>query len=752
MNSEYLLHLTSTEVIDDEELQQHECAPLWAPFQLERRDFFKLFGCGLLIGFSLRAGAQEAGRAGGRRAEEQVPNDVDSWLHIADDGRVTVFTGKAEVGQNIRTALAQQVAEELRVPLDSVHMQMADTALTPFDMGTFGSRTTPQMGTRLREVSARARELLVAMAARQWGVSSAGLVAANARVTNPATQHSLSYAELTRGKRLAARMPASSRQPASAANGSAGNATKGAIAGESIAAEATALEPAIDWRVAGQPLGKVNGREFVTGTHQYTSDMHIAGMLHGEVLRPPAFKAKLTSLDAHAAEAIPDVKVVRDGDFVGVVAPDQHTASRALGLLHAAWQRSNQISERELFSYLRNVAAKSDEEGEKRESGSVAQGRAQAAHTLAQTYTVAYIAHAPLEPRAALAHWQEGRLTVWTGSQRPFGVRDQLAEAFRLPVESVRVIVPDTGAAYGGKHTGEAAIEAARLAKGAGRPVRLIWSREEEFTWAYFRPAGVIDISSGIGADRKLAFWEHDNYNSGPSAMDTPYSVAHKRVEFHPVDSPLRQASYRALAATANHFARESHMDELAHLVGIDPLEFRLRNLDDERLRAVFQAAADKFGWAREKSSPARGFGIAGGIEKGGRIATCAEVAVDHAARNVRIVRVVEAFDCGAVVNPEGLRNQIAGAIVMGIGGALFEAIHFDNGRILNPHFAEYRVPRQRDVPQIEVVLVDRKDQPPAGAGETPIVGIAPATANAIFASTGLRLRSMPLVPNGLPT
>jgi nicotinate dehydrogenase subunit B len=347
-----------------------------------------------------------------------------------------------------------------------------------------------------------------------------------------------------------------------------------------------------------------------------------------------------------------------------------------------------------------------------------------------------------------VAEWQGDRLTVWTTTQRPFAVRDDLAAAFRIPSENVHVLMPDAGGAYGGKHTGDAALEAARLAKAAQKPVRLVWTREEEFSWAYFRPAGVVEINSGAQRDGVLTAWECHNYNSGPAALDTPYHVASKLVQFHPADGPLRQGSYRALAATANHFARESHMDELAHSVGIDPLQFRLKNIADERLRAVFKAAAQKAAWGKEKPSPERGFGIAGGIEKGGYVATVAEVEIGAnkgANKTVHVRRVIEAFECGAVVNPNELRNQIQGAIMMGIGGALFEAVHFDNGRILNPYFSEYRVPRFTDMPQIEIVLVDRKDLPSAGAGETPIVGIAPAIANAIFAATGNRLRTMPL-------
>ena len=314
----------------------------------------------------------------------------------------------------------------------------------------------------------------------------------------------------------------------------------------------------------------------------------------------------------------------------------------------------------------------------------------------------------------------------------------------------MRVIVPDTGSAYGGKHTGDAALEAARLSRAANRPVKIVLTREEEFTWSYFRPAGVIEIKSALADDGKLTAWEFHNYNSGGSGIQTPYDVANQLIQFHPVNSPLRQGSYRGLAATANHFARECFMDELAHLTKIDPLELRLNNLSDPRLRAVFENAAKTFGWPQKKTEPGQGFGLGGGVEKGGYVATCAEIAIDLKSGDVRVVRVVTAFECGAIVNPDGLRQQVIGANIMGLGGALFESIEFENGRISNPHFAQYRVPRFRDIPKIEAVLLDRKDLPPAGAGETPIVGLAPAIGNAIFDATGIRLRALPLAPRGL--
>jgi isoquinoline 1-oxidoreductase len=349
-----------------------------------------------------------------------------------------------------------------------------------------------------------------------------------------------------------------------------------------------------------------------------------------------------------------------------------------------------------------------------------------------------------------VAEWNEDKLTVWTGTQRPHAARTDLARAFRIPEANVRVIASENDPCYGGKHIADPALEAARLSREAKKPVKLVWNREEEFTWAYFRPAGVIDVRSGIDAQGKLTAWEFHNYNSGNAGIETPYKAPNQLVQFHNVDSPLRQGSYRGLAATANHFARETQMDELAHMAQLDPLEFRRRNLEDPRLLAVYEAAATRFGWPPKKTASGQGFGLAGGTEKGSYIATCVEIHVDPSTGAVRVVRVVSAFECGAIVNPEQLENQVIGAVMMGLGGALFEEIEFDSGHILNPHFYAYRLPRFTDMPQIEPVLLNRKDLQPAGAGETPMFGLAPAIGNAIFDATGIRLRALPLVPKGL--
>ena len=698
-------------------------------FELQRRDFFKTLGAGLLVVCVLRDAFAFQESGGGRRqmrGEESLPREISAWLHIGDNGVVTVYTGKVEVGQNIRTSLSQAVAEELRFPIAQIELVMGDTKLTPFDMGTFGSRTTPTMNLHLRQVSAAARDVLLDMAAKQWNANRQNLVAADGKITDPSANRTIEYAELVKGQQLTELIPA--EDP---------------------------LEPATEWKIQGQPVPKVHGREFVTGAHKYPSDQKLPGMLYGKVLRPPAFGATLVSVSPPQQNET-EVTFVRDGDFVGVAASSPEAATRALESIRAQWKPADdQVTSKNVYDYIKKNPADAGgdirERSSEYELGSFEKALGSADHRLQQTYTVAYIAHTPLEPRAALAQWSGDTLTVWTGTQRPFGVRNELMQTFHLPEDKVRVFMPDTGAAYGGKHTAETAIEAARLAREAKGPVKVVWTREEEFAWAYFRPVGVMDVSAGVMNDGAITAWEFHNYNSGGSGIRTFYEVPNQRIVFHPTKYPLRQGSYRALAATANHFARESFMDELAHEVKMDPLEFRLKNLKNDRLSAVFEAAAKKFAWGGTKQ-PGHGFGIGGGFEKGGNVATCAQVAVDRSTGDVRVVRVVTAFECGAIVNPDNLRNQIIGGNIMGLGGALFEAIEFANGKILNPKLSKYRVPRFSDIPDMEAVLLDRKDIPSAGAGESPLMGIAPAIGNAIFDATGTRLRSMPMVPNGLKT
>ena len=677
------------------------------------RDYFAVLSDGLVV-------VKDSDQAAQSGAWTTSPG---AWLHVGSDGVVTAFTGKVDVGQDNRTALSMRVAEELRVPLGSVRLVMGDTDVCPYDVGTFGSRSMPDAGEQLRRLAAGAREILAGLAASAWGSERSGLTAEDGRVRQRDGLESVTYRELVSGLRLVKNAPADA--PVTAGP---------------------------DEELVGKPAARVGVLDIVTGTRLYVTDLARPGMLHGRVLRSPAHGATIRSVGVSGAKAIPGVTVVHEGSFVGVAAPDTAVASRALKAIEVAWDRESGPAEAELADYLR--AHPVDEEGWEgafhQDSGDLDAALAAAPVRLSATYTTAYIAHAPLETHAALAEWdQDGRLTVWTGTQVPFGVRRGLAQELGVPEASVRVIVPATGGGFGGKHAGAVAAEAARLARAAGRPVKVRWSRGEEFAAGYLRPAAVIDIRSGAGQDGRISAWEMRNTNSGMFGLVGPYDVPNQRLDYQPADSPLAQGSYRSLAAAANHFARESHMDELAAALGLDPLELRLSHLQDDRLAEAFRVAAERIGWTSRPRESGLGTGIAGGVEKGARVATAVSVRV-AAERRLEILRIVTVFECGAIVNPAGLRNQVEGATIMGLGGALFEVIHFADGAITNGSLTDYRVPRVTDVPPIEVVLLDRRDIPSAGGGETPIVAIAPALANAIFAATGVRLRALPLVPEGV--
>lgn len=686
-------------------------------FGLNRRSFVQILGAGLLLVVSVPALAQERRRGGGGFLGRGARN-LAARLHIGKDGIITVMTGKVEAGQGARSELTQAAAEELRVPASEIQLLMADTELVPDDGMTAGSGSTPRTVPAIRQGAAAARELLANFAAKQWSVERAAIEVQDGKAVHAASKRTLSYADL-------------------AASEEAARDFQQAISSD------VSLTAVKEWKVLGTSIMRPNAREIVTGAHQYPSDISRPGMLYGKVLRPPSVGAKLVSVDVAPAKAMTDVVVVQDEPFVGVMAPTTYRAEEALDAIAktAKWKTTSGPSSKELFDYLK----------ENSEGGLPANPFAdelpRAAKVLRQSYHVAYAQHCPLEPRAAVAEWNDGKLTVWTGTQGPFGVRRELANAFHLAEERVRVIVPDFGAAFGGKHTGECAVEAARLARAAGKPVSLRWTRVEEFTWAYFRPAADIEIEASLDAKGKLATWHFININSGSPGIESPYNISKKQSASVNSKPPLRHGSYRALAATANNFAREGFMDELAVAAGTDPLEFRLAHLDNPRLRAVLQTAAEKFGWKERVKTkyPNKGVGLACGTEKGSYVAACVEIEIDLKQNQIHVRHVCQAFECGAIVNPDNLRKQIQGAIIMGLGPALREEVQFDNGEVQTTSFRVYRVPRFEDVPELDVHLLDRPDILSAGAGETPIICIAPAIANAVFHATGQRVREMPV-------
>lgn len=690
-------------------------------FGLTRRGFVQILGAGLLIAVAdSPVSAQRRGGRGGRgggMGGTPIRN-VAARVHIGKDGSITVMTGKVEAGQGSRAELTQAAAEELHVGSDRIQLLMADTGLVPDDGMTAGSGTTPRTVPAVRQGCAAARALLLQVAADRWHVEPAALVIQDGRVSKSGNGESFSYADLA-------------------------TSDEGAKAfGQPLPSSVT-VTPLSEWRVLGTGVARSDRADLVTGRHKYPSDIIRTGMLHGKVLRAPSYGATLKSIDLGPAQAIEGVVAFQDGAFVGFAAPSSFAAEKALeaAAQTAVWETTAHPSSKTLFSYLREHARSLPK-------NPFTEEMAKGAKSVRQTYNVSYIQHTPMEPRAAVAEWDGERVTVWMSTQNPFGCRGEIARAFSLPAERVRVIVPDFGGGFGGKHTAEAGVEAARIAKAAGKPVALRWTRAEEFTWAYFRPAAVIDIEAALDSSNQLACWHHVNINAGGNAMETPYRVANGKARSQSVASepPLRHGSYRALASTGNIFARESFMDELADAAGIDPLEFRLAHLEEGRLRDVLKTVAEKFNWAErsKKKEPNVGVGLSCGTEKGSFVAACVEVAVD-AKGKIAVRHVTQAFECGAIMNPDGLLSQVQGAIIMGIGGALKEAMEFENGQITNASLYQYDVPRLSDVPTLDIHLVNRKDLPAAGAGETPIVAVAPAIANAVFRATGQRIRQMPI-------
>jgi len=680
---------------------------------ISRRTFVQALGAGLLITVTdTLSWGQRRGGGGGA-----MP--VVARLHLNEDGTVAVMSGKVEEGQGARAELSQAAAEELRVSIDKIRLVMADTDFVPDDGGTSGSRTTPYNVPPMRQAAATARELLTRFAAKQWQVDASGLEVRDGVITNKTTNQRLTYADLAKSKEIAEAF----KQPIESN---------------------VALTAVSDWKVMGTSSPRANWRDLVTGTHRFPSDVIRPNMLYGKILRPPSYRATLQSIDLAEARAMKDVIVVQDGEFVGFAAPSVFRATQALeaAARTASWKTVPQPSSTTIHAYLKERARTGDAGG-----SSVEKGFADAAKTLSATYTLAYIQHVPMEPRAGLAEWKDDRLTVWAGVDNPPAAQRDLARMFNLPAERVRVIVPDMGGGFGGKHAAPAAQEAARLAKAAGRPVMVHWTRAEEFTWAYFRPAAVIECKGGLDAKGSLIAWDFVNINAGGAAVDTPYSIPNKRTRSVGSDSPLAQGAYRCLAATGNNFARESFMDELAAAAGADPLAFRLAHLENPRIRTVLETVAKHFNWAerRKRVTPELGVGLACGTEKNSVVAACVEVGIDRKRGEIKVHEVCEAFECGPIINPANMTSQVQGCIVMGLGGALFEEIQFEGGKILNASFAEYRVPRFKDVPEIAVHLVNKTDIPSAGGGETPIIALAPAVGNAVFAATGIRIRSMPM-------
>ena len=686
-----------------------------------RREFIKLLGGGIVIvvlgDFGL---AQDASRERGARG--RLPSDFNAFLRIGEDGRVTCFTGKIEMGQGTMTSLPQMLAEELEVPLDSVDIVMGDTALCPWDGGTFGSLSTRSFGPALRDAAAEAKGVLLELAAESLKVPQAQLLAKDGMIIDRQNkERRIAYGQLTKGQEIERHLTAK-----------------------------PVLKDPSEFKVIGKEQVHRDAREKVTGKAQFAGDIRLPAMLYAKVLKAPAHGAKLKTVDTEPCKQVAGIQVVRDGDLVAVLHELPDMAEAALAKIKVDFEPSpSDLSDKNIFDHLLKVSSVSRVVAE---GGNLEYGRKLAEKKLEKTYLNSYVSHAPIETHTALARIEGGKATVWASTQTPFALQDQIARAIGLDAKNVRIIVPFVGGGFGGKTRHLQALDAARLAKAVGKPIQVMANREEEFYYDTFRPAAVVRINSGLDASGKIAFWDYDVACAGERGSQQFYTIPNHRTVSRdaapggPVAHPFATGPWRAPANNTNTFARESQIEMMAAAAGIDPVEFRLQHLSDPHLIAVLKAAAERFGWKPAKGPSKRGYGVALGIDAGTYVATIAEAAVDVERGAVRVKRVVSIQDMGVVVNPEGARIQMEGCITMGMGYALTEEVHFKNGAVLDKNFDTYEIPRFSWVPKIDTGFIESKAAS-QGGGEPAIIVMGAVIANAIYDATGARVLQLPMTP-----
>ena len=685
--------------------------------ELDRRSFLKLLGGGIFVFVRLGGGEALAQQRG-------YPSDLNAYLRIAEDGRVTVFTGKIEMGQGVMTSLAQMAAEDLGVRLDAIEMVMGDTERCPWDMGTFGSLTTRVFGPVLRAAAAEARQILLQLASERLGVARDRLLVQDGVVSvKGAPGREVSYGALAKGQVLSRTLD-----------------------------QAAVLRSVGELTVMGRSPRRLDGLDKVTGAGKYAADVRLPGLLHARLLRPPAHGATLARVETSQAAKLDGVTVVEREGLVAVLHADPEAAEAALARLRPEWNPAPPGADTDgIFEDLLGRAPEPELKGL---AGDVEAALAGAQRRFEGTFHKGYVAHAPMEPHASTAVFENGKLTVWASTQTPFPTRERLARALSLDPPNVRVITPYVGGGFGGKSAGRQSDEAALLAKLTGRPVQVAFTRAEEFFYDSFDPACVVKIASALDAHGKINAWSYDVYFAGDRAADLFYDVPNTRMRvfggWRGAGSDAHRfgvGPWRAPGANMNVFARESQLDVMAAAAGIDPVEFRLKNLGDPRMGRVLGEAAKAFGWTPAAAPSRRGWGVACGIDSGSYACLAVEVKVDPASGGVRVERVVCAQDMGLVVSPEGATLQVEGCVTMGLGYVLSEELRFRGGQLLDENFDSYELPRFSWLPRIETVLVKNDAQPPQGGGEPAIVPMGAAIANAVFDATGARLFRLPLTP-----
>lgn len=685
------------------------------PMAVDRRDFLKFTGGGIAVAVALKDVSVISEAMAQQRA---YPTDFNAYVLVGEDGRVTVFSGKIEMGQGVETSQAQMAAEELRVSLDSVDMVLGDTDLCPWDQGTWGSLTTRVFGPALRAGCAKAREVLLELASERLGVPTNRLQVEDGVISVVGGSGRVTYADLSKGQKIQ----------------------------RTLDREAV-LRAVEDFTIMGTSPKRLDRIEKVTGAAQYAGDVRLPDMLRARVLRPPAHGATLTSLDTSAAEAIPGVTVVNQDGLVAVLHEDRETADRALGLIKAEFDVPEPMVNDETI--WEHIVAAAPQGRTGHEAGNLDAGARASTKVFEHTYQDPYLAHAPIEPHTAVASREGERITVWASTQSPFGEQGRVAQALGIDPSQVRIITPYVGGGFGGKSSGNQVQEAARLAWLTRRPVQVMWTREEEVFYDTFHSAAVVKVRSGIDASGRLQLWDYHVYMAGTRGAEVMYDIPNAAVVSHSARDvhPFATGAWRAPGANSNTFARESQIDIMAADAGIDPMEFRLRNATDPRLRGVLEAVAKLANWTPAPAPSGRGLGVACGMDAGTYVAHVGEVDVDRSTGKVQVKRMWCAQEMGVVVNPEGATMQMEGCITMGLGYSLMEHLRFRGGDILDLNFNTYRIPHFSDLPEIHTVLVSKDDLSPQGGGEPAIVCIGAVIANAIYDACGSRVFTMPFTP-----
>jgi len=717
-------------------------------------------GGALIVSFSLReAFAQDQGAPAA--APPPPPGSLkgapylDSWFRLDADGAITVFTGKAELGQGFKTACQQIAAEELDVPFASLKLVTADTSRTANEGYTSGSNSMKDSGTAVQHAAAQVRALLIAEAARRLELPAENLKTDNGAVIAPDGRR-LGYGELVAGEMLHVQAQAKS-----------------------------ALKDPAAYRVIGQPVPRVDIPAKVTGGAAYVQDIRLPGMLHARVVRPPGYGAELTACDTSAVEKMPGVvKIVRDGNFLAVIAAKEYQAVKAMQTLASAakWKETARLPKQDNLPAVLTGLPSRDETIFQQSNPSAAGAR-----TIEATYTRPYQAHGSIGPSCAVAQLVGDTMTVWSHTQGVFPDRQGIAEMLRVSPARVRVIHVEGSGCYGHNGADDAAADAALIARALpGVPVRVQWTREQEHAWEPFGPAMVTKLKASLDSNGTIIDWNFDVWSNThsmrpggagsmlaaqhmeqPFALPAPrplplpegggdrnaipiYKFANAKVVHHFIPQmPLRISAMRALGAYHNVFSIESFIDELAMLAGADPVEFRLKHLDDKRGRDAIEKAAREFGWQKgQMAPPDRGYGFAFARYKNlaAYCAIASEVEVNRQTGRPRLVRAVAAVDSGQVVNPDGLINQIEGAIVQSMSWTLYESVGFDDKRITSVDWQTYPILRFDAVPErVDVHVINRPGQPFLGSGETGQGPAAASIANAIADATGKRLRDLPL-------